>query len=240
MAPMLRPLLTSLALVPALLLVAPTAQAKCAAYADWLLTEAVAGPSPIIVVAVYSVDDAEQFGPFALTGPRGEAIRLNVRARHEGMQSSQIELEPAQPLQPGKYQVARTSTPKYGRIQPHELTVVDGNRAEQRSAPDVTSRGSSRQEFGCGPAENIELTLKRTGGARLAFVTLTDVGTREVHTGYVKIGEGGELSIGHGMCSGEFMPRDGARYRVEVRLVAAGGMLSDAASLEVSYRPRAE
>lgn len=242
--------LLALGCLSLLALVAPSAaRAECAVYAEWIDTPEVEGPTPRIVVTVYGSDRADgRMGDAPLPGyelisERGRRVALTAEASHRGMTQVQIVLVPVAAVAPGHYTVRRLTKPRWGDHEAHALTVkAPAERLPSLAAPALAAQKSVRIEYGCGPAENLKVGVDMDG---LYFVTLARAADspHTPQTGFVAaVSDTGApvLSIGHGMCNGEFALVDGARYEVTVRRVLPNGTLSSASTTTLTYGPHPE
>lgn len=239
------------------------AHAKCAGYYENLLTPLVVAGTPTLVLEVGGFDSdtaSEVVTTLELRAANGKAIPIELRATHRGMNQRQLVVVPKAPLAPGRY-TFRRNVGDERRHERHELVVIAASEAHTRwpdtcsqgcapIAASITSTASQREEFGCGPAESIEVELGNSEswlrGAtwespRLALVALTDGATHVTQSGYATIAarEGGALvvEIGHGMCSGAFVVAHDAHYHATITLVGPDGSLGPASALDVAYQP---
>lgn len=244
------------ALTLSLLALPLTASAKCASYAETLLTPEVPAGTPLLLFELYSFDDelpadltavARQFELVSATGAK---VPLTARATHAGMNQTQIELVPTKPLVPGSYRLVRATRPDGRERQTHTLKVVAQVRHAPTgplAAPKVVASQSIYEEFGCGPGESIDVTLAATSpyhadasqeARRYAFVTLAQLGGT-YQRGFVAVApttDGGlGMSVGHGMCSGEFMATSGQSYITTIQLVGPDGTLGAATTTSFTY-----
>lgn len=166
--------------------------------------------------------------PRLLSGRR--SVPLEVVAVQEGaFRVTQAILAPASPLEPGRRYVLAVD----GRSR-IAVWVGEDRRpaawtaaAEDRTAPTWGSAPrvapSTRVELGCGPAifGHVAVAVADGSPVRIRVHVAPEAGGEE--RVYDVSPEGGDLAIGHGMCSGPFELAAGARYRVTLEAVDAGG-----------------
>jgi len=245
----------AIAAVVVTLIASHAAHAKCAAYAETLLTSEVVAGSATLVFEIYTIDPDEvpsaldkvaaQLDLYTL---QGKKVPLEVRAAHHGMRQVQLELVPRAPLAPGEYRLVRATRPANAQRQSHPLKVI-APAPLTVAAPTITAAASSHEEYGCGPGDTIDLTLAPAGPwfaaatyehPRYAFVTVTD--DHGPTSGYTRVvpsddGQTLALSVGHGMCSGEFTLVAGTSYRITVQLIGPDGARGPATTRAIVYAP---
>lgn len=78
-------------------------------------------------------------------------------------------------------------------------------------------------ELGCGPVIRTDFDFKvKTNGAYFIKATLTNLSTKRVSS-YVLEPKENTVSVGHGMCSGEFDFGDGKNYEITFELIDITG-----------------
>lgn len=108
--------------------------------------------------------------------------------------------------------------------EPIVYTVEDGVDTEKpifNSLPKEISK--SLEYLGCGPAIYVDFTCDvKESSEYLVKTTVKSLTSGIITTYYVEPGKN-KISIGHGMCSGEFNFTDGEEYEIEFTLVDASG-----------------
>lgn len=125
------------------------------------------------------------------------------------------------------------------KLRAYEIATGRALDTTKPKTPRLISKGYSYQRFGCGPASSIALKLQglgddRTPAARLGVllhaVERGSKGERSF-TLRLRAHHEGQLSFGHGMCSGNFgQLQKGAHYTLRARLVDEAGNLSKASN----------
>lgn len=87
-------------------------------------------------------------------------------------------------------------------------------------------KDASYMSYGCGPAVSMNFNLQADPADVLVRTTVTNKLTGKMHFYYLHP-EDGQLSVGHGMCSGAFVFEPQAEYDVCFCLVDASGNKSD-------------
>jgi hypothetical protein len=207
-----------------------SAAADCGCGA-WLLAESVAEGTPAIVLATSC---AAKFPNLAIEDAAGKSTKVTLIAKHEGYGGTQYVFQPERALGPGKHTVKITS--RYETTK-HVLDVVaataKASTPSWSSSPSVTAQ--SQAELGCGPAKSVKVSAG--SAASLAYVELIDDGSKRRSTGYVRV-QHGELSIGHGMCSGAFSLTKSRDYTATITLLAPErGTTSTSRTVSFTYSP---
>lgn len=165
-------------------------------------------------------------------------IELKVEAVHVGAFGlTQAVLSPTAPLKPStRYRLElrtadgrRVPTTRFAEdgVEPIGWTTagVDAGTAPLTltSAPKVT--GQSYRRLGCGPSSRVEVSLPATSSTALAVeVRLKELGADGAMQTYVVPVVDGQVSLGHGMCSGAFrLTGAERRFRAELVVRDAGG-----------------
>ena len=193
------------------------AGAKCAW--TWTSTWNQSRISPNDWIVVYGGGDAmgallnmQQHAPRLVS--QGHEVPLRVMATHQGqMNRAQAVLKPASPLRPGQsYKLALNEHGQhFQRLEWHVQNRARGV-VSVLGNPRVTD--TSRQRFGCGPAVHIELEVPTQGETLGFLVEVTDQDGKRHR--YMLPSRNGQLSVGHGMCSGAFKLRGGQQYEIRV------------------------
>lgn len=236
----MRALLVALTLT--LLALPRAAQADCMGYHEALLTPEVPAGTPLVLLSVQfgelPTDLAAVARAIELTTSNGRRVPVTVRTIHDGVDQTQVEIVPATPLAPGAHRLALR--PRVGRDRTvHTLTVVARGARQPLAAATVIASSSQHREYGCGPERGIDVTLARVPTtARFAFVTLVARGGPS-QRGFVPVSAQADgtlaMTIGHGMCGGEFMPAPGQTYDATIQLVGADGALGPATTAALTY-----
>lgn len=110
------------------------------------------------------------------------------------------------------------------KSEPIEFTVETGEDTEKpifNSIPKEIDK--SMVYYGCGPAVYVDFTCDvKESSEYLVKTTVKSLTSGIITTYYVKPGKD-KISIGHGMCSGEFNFIDEEEYEIEFTLVDASG-----------------
>ena len=81
--------------------------------------------------------------------------------------------------------------------------------------------------YGCGPVVEVDFTYPVADeGPTLALVEVASVTATDAVTSYLVPPREGKISVGHGMCSGPFRLRPGARYLLWLTAMDTAGNLS--------------
>lgn len=121
------------------------------------------------------------------------------------------------------------------KLRAYEIATGRALDTTQPKAPKLISKGYAYQRFGCGPASSIGLKLQglgddRTPAARLGvLLQVVERGSKGKRAFALRLRahHEGQLSFGHGMCSGNFgQLQKGARYTLRARLVDEAGNVS--------------
>jgi|GEM_PF-3978979 len=247
-----------------LLIMAPLpAHARCAGYHENLLTPLLVAGTGMIVLEVGGFHSALAADVLELRAANGKSIPIELRATHGGVHQRQLVVVPKSPLAPGRYMLRRIAKDEH-RHEAHEVVVLSLADATRQWPATCSAKGcdaitpvigqsqSQREELGCGPAESIDVQIgnrdewlrpSSTAAKKLAFVTLTDVASKQTQSGFADVVPAGEsengatIGIGHGMCSGEFNVATDARYDATISIVGPDGVLGPSSSLELSYQP---
>jgi hypothetical protein len=198
---------------------ASPALAECASEAFWAWPPANTAlpPNGVILLTGYGVDQATVEGIAtlkpSLTSDKGDVIPLHVVEARRGKASvSKALLRAKGPLPTATYHLTfEGAAPAHWASSLVEATWTVSGPADTTppawSAP-PTSASGKRVEFGCGPAVTAQVTAPLTDDNPtkpiLVDVTLTNP-KGDTEQMWVEVASPGEpLSLGHGMCSGEF------------------------------------
>lgn len=170
--------------------------------------------------ATSDVQKLASFGPALVSS--GHRVPLKVTQTNVGeMKIAQAVLTPTEPLKPGAhYKLSWKKTPT-GFSQPANWNV--GNARDEaapawKSAPVALS--GEHAELGCGPADNAFVNVAVDDEATLIRARVIR-GEKTVE--YLLPWKSGErLAIGHGMCSGAFVPTADA-WTLELSVVDVAG-----------------
>jgi hypothetical protein len=174
-------------------------------------------------------------------------IRLVVTEVCEGgFDLTQALLKPEALLQPGlKYTLQVDSIPTLTRYNPesrkHEAITYHVLAALDTVSPLVSSRpkeiGKSIEHFGCGPAVYVDFSNPASDKSELLVKTTVLNLTTKQETTYYLQPKDGEISIGHGMCSGEFYLESGTQFEVEFTFVDASGNAAPWSGNRIRFTP---
>lgn len=208
------------------------ARADCGFNAT-LLSRSVAEGTPQLVV---EVDLFARTPSFELVAADGTRYAATIVTRYPGNNlSAQYVIEPASPLTRGAYKVLAK-----GFVYPisldFEVTAKPTKPAiAWRSDPKLGAQ--SQIEFGCGPAKSIEVEID-AADATVAFIELADTVKQTTERGFVQI-RAGKLSIGHGMCGGQFPLVRGRSYVAAIALSSSDHAgTSSVKTIAIQYNPR--
>jgi hypothetical protein len=242
---MLRLRVVSLLLVVCALLAAVwtmPAQAKCAYQGVWLWpgADVLLPPNGIILLTGHQSDQAQlekiaDLKP-ALVSESGDRVALEVvEVRSGAANQSQVMLRPERLLSPSEHYSITFKEPP-----PAHWSDLSDTKWAVSGTPDTTppvwtaspvADGGEVVEYGCGPGVNahVKLQVSDSDAARpfLMDVTLTnEAGATERM--WVKLpAQADTLSLGHGMCGGEFS-MSAAQYQATFAAVDLAGNVSPA------------
>lgn len=172
-------------------------------------------------------------------------VKVNVLPSSKGsLQMTYVVLEPASPLKPNrKY---RLDVPKsmgkskkdygiemiYNSIAGYQFTT--GTKSDVKAPAAITqvqSKGYRYARLGCGPVRNIRIKVKGlsdnatpTKHLRFAYKVTWNKGKKtKKFVVYGSTSWGGELSLGHGMCSGNFAGIEVGTYTIRVQAIDFAG-----------------
>ncbi len=179
-----------------------------------------------------------------------QLVRLKLIEVLEGqMDLTQIVLKPLKQLTDGvKYELCAFSTPKSPSSLPVEYELnIPNTKWTVKALNDKTNpifeqqpqlTGSTVIYYGCGPSNfmNFAYATNETT-AYLIRTTVTNIEDESSITYYLPANGKGELSVGHGMCSGAFTPILGVKYKIEFSLLDGSWNKSKTVSCEVVYNP---
>jgi hypothetical protein len=159
----------------------------------------------------------------------GKQVDLEIVSVQIGYLLLQALLRPAKKLEPGKiYSMSISGLNEYNK------TIFDEEHARWRvtdatdtEPPALLSSPAflykSYTPFGCGPAQWVVYCLCVEGPSPFAVhAVITEIKTGKEHSYYVQPYKG-TLSIGHGMCAGEFDIKPDTKYSAVFTLMDAGG-----------------
>lgn len=163
-------------------------------------------------------------------------------------QSHQVVLKPSRTLIPNKeYRLDFDSLPtdhSYN-LNTNFLTrkwvtqsISDDSPPELLKTP--TEKGKELTYYGCGPAIYVDFRFQvKDESQYMARAALTQVSTGETWVFYLSP-TNRVISIGHGMCAGEFNLELGAKYEVEFSLMDASGNHSKGTSGMIAFTAPSE
>jgi hypothetical protein len=91
--------------------------------------------------------------------------------------------------------------------------------------------------YGCGPSNKMNFEFKTNEQNNFLVRTTVTNTTDKSQTTYYLAAKDGIVSVGHGMCSGAFTPREGIKYKLEFSLLDGSWNKGTSASCEVIYKP---
>lgn len=166
-------------------------------------------------------------------------VRLKVKERNTGYNTMQVVLEPTEALKEGETYtiVVEKYVPKYE----HQTILQYNTQTHQREEASWTANASiakaslewltkptvgkkSYAELGCGPVIHVDFDFKiKANTPYFLKATLTNLTTKNTSSYILEQKQGNNVSIGHGMCSGEFNFGDGKNYEITFELIDATG-----------------
>ncbi len=218
------------------------AQAKCAYQGVWAWPAADVSlpPNGIILLTGHQSDQGQvekiaDLKP-ALVSESGDVVALVVvEVRSGAANQSQVMLRPERPLSPSaRYSII------FGEVPPSHWDDLKNIQWAVAGTPDTTppvwaaspvAAGGEVVEYGCGPGVNAHVKVQVSDNEAtrplLMDVTLTDeAGATERM--WVKLpAQADTLSLGHGMCGGEFSMSE-AKYEATFAAVDLAGNASPA------------
>jgi hypothetical protein len=208
--------------------------------------------SPVIMVDGYymSQDQIRKIGKeirATLTSASGN-VNLKVVQLNKGqMHLTQVILEPEQELKQGvKYTLRLVSIEKDGtkkglsdaetgkliNIWGHKGWTVSGTKDELAPVwkKKLQFKSNSYVSMGCGPSVDSSFAATVTDESQYVYHVKLTSDLDELKPAaeyYVVPGKEDLLNIGHGMCSGAFVMKEGLTHYAEVRIMDASGNYSD-------------
>jgi hypothetical protein len=230
----MKTILVALGCLAGVVFVPSVAAADCGCGGS-VVTSSVVEGRPAIVVEL-SCSSPKKVPGFAIVDAGGTRIDVTVSASHVGyLQTIQYVLVPDAALAAGTYELVVSKA--YGAGKQTFTVVAASSSASLAWAADPNVVSQRQTELGCGPRKRVEVALGDTSATH-ALVQLTDEKTKKLTTGYVRITDD-KLSIGHGMCGGEFPLVKGRAYTATVSLLAPDtGAASAAKSVAFTYTPK--
>ncbi|MDG1913027.1 MAG: hypothetical protein P8I55_00370 [Crocinitomix sp.] len=217
----------------------------------WPQTETIS-ENPVIYIEGYFMDQetvrkiGKEYALY-LVSPSHMA-RLEVIEVLEGeMHLTQVMLKPIATLQADvEYVLSLSSIPKKSTNSPKKLDLNFPDSKwtvkarKDKTLPLFTSSptwvSSKVIYYGCGPSNRMAFEFKTNKQNNfLIRTTLTNTADKSQSTYYLAAKEG-IVSVGHGMCSGAFTPREGVKYKLEFSLLDASWNKGKSASCEVVYK----
>ncbi len=171
-------------------------------------------------------------------------FRVNVMpSSHSSFQMLYVVLEPTKTLKantlyhlvlPEPVKSNKQSNMEWIRNELAAFSFTTGSKVD-REAPKtftrITSQGYKKARFGCGPARNIRMKVEgrddnQTPVKKLRYVYKVNWTNGKQSKSFVVHGDkawGDEVSLGHGMCSGNFHAFRTGTYTIQVKSVDYAG-----------------
>ncbi|NOQ72163.1 MAG: hypothetical protein GQ574_09185 [Crocinitomix sp.] len=219
----------------------------------WPATNSSISEMPVITVEGYYIDQelvrkiGKDYNLYLKSA--NHLVRLIPVEILEGdMYLTQVVLKPVQLLKPDEeYELYTSSFPKKTTTIPETLelgipkskwTVRASN---DKSAPVFTTTPkwikSNIFYWGCGPGRSMKFEFEtKEVDNFLVRTTLTNTADSSKTTYYIAATEG-IISVGHGMCSGAFIPKEDVKYKVEFSLLDGSWNKGKTVSCELVYKP---
>ena len=183
-------------------------------------------------------EQLEASGDLALVSEGSRVPLRDVETLEGSFQMTQLVLAPTKPLSAGRWTLVRGEEPlqerSTGELRPVSFVVAEGAPVEApiwRSSPQVARR--EREELGCGPAVEVAVEVKVANAQWIeATVREAELGS----TGTIRLAiRDGQISIGHGMCSGAFELTHGEVYFADLIAVGPLGQRVPADDLPIRF-----
>jgi hypothetical protein len=178
-------------------------------------------------------------------------VKLTIKETNKGYGTLQVVLMPAERLKVGETYtfVIENYTPAVEHFtftkhnyttQKYEVPTWKITEAVQSPLAWVKTPTESKKrytEFGCGPAISVEFNCEVKGSADyLVRVTLTNTAQKNQSSYYILPQNNTILTIGHGMCSGEFGFQQELDYTATFDLVDSAGKITAWAGKAVAFK----
>ena len=164
-------------------------------------------------------------------------VRLKVKEMHQGYSTFQAFLVHTEPLEVGReYEIL---VENYKTEEHHAITKYNPQMQEsQKPTWKIVEAGKASLEwvkkpvvgakhyaaFGCGPAISIMFNMEvKANTAYYIKAIMTNTKTKQVNTYYLEPNEINQVSIGHGMCSGQFGFGEEKEYKITFDLIDLAG-----------------
>lgn len=222
-------------------LVASQADARCMAGSIALLPEGGALPANGRIVLTGEGRSAERVAKLEQAWLVGGSDRVRVRAQeHLHGASEQVLLAPERPLKVGqqyRLSVGQASADDRYTLEHTAWTAVAADETAPTWNAPPTVESVRREQMGCGDAEQVRVHAALTDGDGAQLLVRASIeGAGTTTTFWAPVREG-VVALGHGMCGGEWVPREGERYTITLTaLDAAGHATAAPAPLAVDVR----